>query len=197
MTQRVARKLITLGALGALACQPPAPPSSPPPGPELVSLEAEPGVVVRRACVPTGPELCFNARDDNCNGVIDEGCGVDTGLVQFAIAWDAAGADVDLQVTDPDGELVDVNRATPSGLTKDRDCPGRKNECQGQNMENVFLESGEPIRGVYRVVVRLEKLGGENPPIDVVLGARIGPKTYQLELQLMQPEDEKTLLLEL
>ncbi len=186
-----------LGLAGGLGCHPTAASPATSSGPSLLKLEATPGVVIRRACVPTGAELCFNARDDNCNGVIDEGCGVDTGLVQFAIAWEAAGADVDLQVTDPDGELVDVNRATPSGLKKDRDCPGRKNECQGQNMENVFLERGDPIRGVYRVVVRLEQLGGENPPIDVVVGARVGPKTYQLELQLLEPEDEKTLLIEL
>ena len=118
-----------------------------------------PGIVVRRACTPTGPERCFDARDDNCNGIIDEGCGVNTGLVQFAIAWDEANADVDLNVTDPDGELVEVGRVTQNGLTKERDCPGRHSECRGQNLENVFLEDGDPTRGDYRVRVRLEKLG--------------------------------------
>src|SRR5262245_972176 len=58
---------------------------------------------LREACVPTGPERCWNARDDNCNGIMDEGCGVSTGLVQFMIAWDAPTADVDLLVTDPKG----------------------------------------------------------------------------------------------
>src|SRR5256885_1157700 len=54
------------------------------------------GALLTEACVPTGPERCFDARDDNCNGIIDEGCGVASGLVQFVIAWDAPGADVDL-----------------------------------------------------------------------------------------------------
>ena len=56
----------------------------------MKGLSASPGVVLERACTPSGPELCFNARDDNCNGIIDEGCGVSTGLVQFVIAWDDA-----------------------------------------------------------------------------------------------------------
>ncbi len=155
------------------------------------------GVVVTSACVPTGPELCFNANDDNCNGIIDEGCGVATGLVQFAVAWSQPNADVDLEVTDPNGELAEVGRAAKSGLVKDRDCPGKANACRGQNMENVYLEEGDPPRGKYRVRVRLEKLGGENPPIQVLLGARVGPKTYSLELELTKPEDERVVVIEL
>ena len=107
-----------------------------------------------------------------------------TGLVQFAIAWNEPNADVDLEVTDPNGELAEVGRTSKSGLVKDRDCPGKSNVCRGQNMENVYLEDGDPARGKYRVRVRLEKLGGENPPISVTLGARVGPKTYALELEL-------------
>jgi hypothetical protein len=160
-------------------------------------IQVVPGMVIQRACTPTGPELCYNARDDNCNGIIDEGCGINTGLVQFAIAWSEPLADVDLNVTDPNGELVEVARPTESGLVKERDCPGKSNECRGQNLENVYLEEGDPVRGVYRVRVRLEKLGGENPPIRVTLGARVGPKTYQIELELDRPEQEREVLLEL
>jgi hypothetical protein len=163
----------------------------------VIKITATPGVVVKQACTPTGPELCFNARDDNCNGIIDEGCGVATGLVQFAIAWDEPNADVDLQVMDPNGELAEVGRTAKSGLVKDRDCPGKSNACHGQNMENVYLEDGDPLRGKYRIRVRLEKLGGENPPIRVMLGARVGPKTYSLELELVKPEDEREVTIEL
>lgn len=166
-------------------------------GPRLIQLTATPGVVVRQACTPSGTEQCFNARDDNCNGIIDEGCGVATGLVQFAIAWNQPNADVDLEVTDPNGELAEVGRTAKSGLVKDRDCPGKSNACRGQNMENVYLEEGDPPRGKYRVRVRLEKLGGENPPIAVMLGARVGPKTYSLELELTKPEDERVVVIEL
>jgi tRNA (guanosine-2'-O-)-methyltransferase len=166
-------------------------------GLHLVRLVPSPGVVVQQACTPTGPERCFDARDDNCNGIIDEGCGVATGLVQFAVAWNEPGADVDLEVTDPNGELVEVGRPAKSGLVKDRDCPGKSNACRGQNMENVYLEDGDPPRGVYRVRVRLEKLGGENPPIAVMMGARVGPKTYSLELSLEKAEDEREVIFEL
>ncbi|MFO0564454.1 MAG: hypothetical protein U0263_02270 [Polyangiaceae bacterium] len=166
-------------------------------GPRVVQISAAPGVVVKQACTPSGPELCFNARDDNCNGIIDEGCGVPTGLVQFVAAWNQPNADVDLEVTDPNGELAEVGRASKSGLLKDRDCPGKSNGCARQNFENVYLEEGDPVRGKYRVRVRLEKLGGENPPISVMLGARVGPKTYSMEFELQKPDDERVVVLEL
>jgi len=172
-----------------------APPEDPA-APKRKGIEAQPGAVVKRACVPTGPELCFNAIDDNCNGILDEGCGVHTGAIQFAIAWDDPEADVDLNVIDPNGELVEVGRVTQSGLTKQRDCPGRSNACRGQNMENVYLEDGEPLAGKYAVSVRLEQLGQNEPPVLVMLGARIGQKTYSLEFQLKRPEDEQQVTLE-
>ena len=150
-----------------------------------------------KTCTPSGPELCFNATDDNCNGIIDEGCGLRTGLVQFAIAWQEARSDVDLRVFDPSGELVEVGRPARSGLVKERDCPGRNNDCHGQNLENVYLSEGEPLRGAYRVRIRLEALGGENPPIDVAFGARVGPKTYARTVSLVAPEEEQELIFRL
>lgn len=164
-------------------------------GPAL--LGSVPPAVAQKVCAPTGPELCFNATDDNCNGIIDEGCGLRTGLVQFVIAWDEPRADVDLRVFDPSGELVEVGRPARSGLVKERDCPGRNNECRGQNFENVYLGDGEPPRGEYRARVRLESLGGENPPIRVAFGARVGPKTYSATVSLDAPEAEQELIFRL
>ena len=160
-------------------------------------LGTVPASLSQKACTPTGPELCFNATDDNCNGIIDEGCGLRTGLVQFVIAWDEPHADVDLRVFDPGGELIEVARAARSGLVKERDCPGRNNECHGQNFENVYLGEGDPLRGEYRVRVRLEALGGENPPIVVAFGARVGPKTYSVSVSLDAPEAEQQLIFRL
>jgi hypothetical protein len=159
------------------------------PGPQNTNLDA--------GCTPSGPERCFNATDDNCNGIVDEGCGVSTGLLQFVVAWDKPAADVDLEVTDPNGELAEVERASESGLVKEHDCPGQNNECHGQNLENVYLEGSEVTRGSYRVRVRLEKLGGEDPPVEVTLGARVGPKTYRARLVLAAAGDERVLVFQL
>lgn len=135
-------------------------------------------------CVTTGPETCFDATDDNCNGIIDEGCGLETGPVQFAIAWEPSKVDVDLLVTDPAGELAEVGRPLASGLTKQRDCPGRNEECRGKNLENVYLDGPEAPRGRYGVRIVLESLGGESPPIRVRFGARVGSRSFGQEVVL-------------
>jgi hypothetical protein len=155
------------------------------------------GPVATDSVVGAGPERCFDARDDNQNGLIDEGCGVRTGIVQFAIAWDAPTADVDLLVTDPRGELVEVGRPTATGLAKERDCPGKRGECKGKNFENVYLERDVAKRGKYRVKVRLERLADEDVPITVTLGVRLGPKTFSGEIVLTRPEAEEELVFDL
>lgn len=155
------------------------------------------GVTLLSATTPASPEICSNAADDNQNGLIDEGCGLEVGLVQFIAGWSAPKADVDLRVIDPNGELVEVGRVAKSGLTKDRDCPGRGAECQGHNLENVYLAEGEPTKGEYRVRLRLEAMGGEPPPIRVTLGARLGSLTRSYELELDAPEAEREIRLRL
>jgi tRNA (guanosine-2'-O-)-methyltransferase len=164
-------------------------------GPVALDLRLPAGAKLEAACSPTGVEICFNARDDNCNGVIDEGCGLRTGILQFTIAWDEASADVDLNVTDPAGELARVGEPTDAGLVKDRDCPRASGECQGQNIENVYLAEGEPRRGLYRVVVRLDKLNGAAAPIRTRLGVRVGQRASSMELVLSPGPgtEEKTL----
>jgi len=143
---------------------------------------------ITEACVTGGPERCFNATDDNCNGVIDEGCGIATGPVQFAIAWQPAEVDVDLLVTDPLGELAEVGRPLSSGLKKQHDCPSREGECRSGNVENVYLDGPEAPRGKYRVRIVLESLGGKNPPIRVRFGARVGSRSEGTEIHLDRPD---------
>jgi hypothetical protein len=141
------------------------------------------GIVVTSACTPTGPELCFNANDDNCNGVIDEGCGVGTGVLQFMIAWGDSPADIDISVTDPNGSKVHKsNRTTSSGLLLEKNCP--EEGCHGQNMENVFFEGNEPPRGRYVVEVKLVDPHGAELPVRAHLSARVGNRTFAMDLTL-------------
>ncbi len=159
-------------------------------------ISAPPDVDLVMACTPTGPEICFNAIDDNCNGVIDEGCGVGTGVLQFTIAWSESAVDVDLLVTEPSGTRVfEGNRMSPTGLHLDRDCPGEG--CNGQNIENVFFDGLDPPRGAYKVEVRLADLHGVSPPVHVRFGARIGSRTFGAELSLSAADEKKVFPFEL
>jgi tRNA (guanosine-2'-O-)-methyltransferase len=169
------------------ACGGPAEPAKVAEGPTATKIEAPPGVQLAQACTPSGPEICFNATDDNCNGVLDEGCGLQTGPLQFMIAWGDNPSDVDLLVTDPGGARVsEGNRATSSGLRLDRDCPSEA--CHGQNVENVVFEGSEPPRGRYKVDVVLTELHEATAPVSVRFGARIGSRSYSADLPMGKGE---------
>lgn len=154
-------------------------------------IEAPYGVTLVEACTPTGPEICFNAVDDNCNGVIDEGCSLATGPLQFTIAWGDNPADVDLRVTDPSGEFVDANHPTNGAerLRVDRDCP--KDACFGQNIDNVLWAGLDPPRGTYQVDIILSELHGATLPVPVRFGARIGSRSYGADVTLESKDDKK------
>jgi tRNA (guanosine-2'-O-)-methyltransferase len=168
-------------------------------GPSAISLAvanvtAPAGTTLVQACTPTGPELCFNAIDDNCNGVIDEGCGEPTGLLQFTAAWGDSAADVNLTVVTPTGERIPNGRARslPSGFTAGRDCPG-EDRCDGQNVENVAFDGLEPPRGHYAVEVALVDLHGAEAPVKVHVGVRIGGRVYGFEADLAPGDEAKRL----
>ena len=168
----------------ALACGPSSPgAASPGANVTAKNLSATDGVVVTAGCTPTGPELCFNANDDNCNGVIDEGCGVGTGVLQFMIAWGDSPADVDLSVVDPNAARVTKgNRSTPSGLQLEKNCPD--DGCHQQNAENIYFDGTEPVRGRYIVEVKLVDPRGAELPVKVHLSARVGSRTWAMDLAL-------------
>jgi hypothetical protein len=146
-------------------------------------VELSPGLALEAACTPSGVEVCFDATDNNCNGLIDEGCGVHSGVLQFVAAWNDPLADVELEVTDVNGDVAEVHSSTSAGLYKERACP-EDPLCPWGPLENVYLVGTEPEAGRYRVVVRLQKLGGATPPIGVRLGVRIGLRSYSLAFDL-------------
>lgn len=149
------------------------------------------------ACTPTGPEICGNATDDNCNGVIDEGCGTAIGKVQFEVAWEEKTAQVELIVSDPEGDVVDAKHAvTRSGLHRDRSCP--PDDCHGQNLDNVVLTGDSPVHGLYSVTVKLTGLGqGASLPVKVRFGWRVGDRVATTAFSLGWVDDRKTFSFEM
>jgi len=137
-----------------------------------------------RACVSTGLESCFNATDDDCNGLVDEGCGLPTGSLQVVIAWDAADADVDLEVTDPNGERATVGKSTVLGLTKDNNCPGEGDDCGGQNIEVVSVGGELLSPGRYRIALRLVRNSQTVECVHVRIGGHIGQDALRGQVEL-------------
>ena len=99
---------LCLAGLAAACIEVPPPKTAAPLAPKNVKMPD--GQSLEVACTPSGVEMCFDARDNNCNGVLDEGCGVHTGILQFTIAWEEPEADVDLNVYDTSGELARVGQ---------------------------------------------------------------------------------------
>ena len=174
---------VFLTSLAVAGCGPSLPAAAPESNVNAKNVVTSDGVVVTAACTPTGPELCFNANDDNCNGVIDEGCGVGTGVLQFMVAWGDSPADIDITVVDPNGAKVHKgNRSSSSGLQLERNCP--EDGCHGQNVENVFFEGNEPPKGKYLVEVKLVDPHGAELPVRAHLSARVGNRTFAMDLVL-------------
>jgi hypothetical protein len=181
--------LLCAGVLAA--CGPRAPAKAPELRVLATNLSPPAGAGLAQACTPTGPELCFNAIDDNCNGVIDEGCGTQTGLLQFTIAWGSSPADVNLAVLTPANERVPNGHSrSVAGFHLDRDCPG-EDGCGGQNLENVYFDGPEPPRGHYVVEITLADLHGAEPPVKARFGARLGGRTVGFDVELGPDQDSK------
>lgn len=183
---------------------PPPPPAAPeepaqpaPPPPPSVAIRASApelasGVVrIEANCTPGAPER-LNGIDDNCNGQVDEGF-VQTGAVQITLGW-TTGADIDLYVTDPFGEVLSYeNTSVSSGGTLDRDARGA---CvDGQTTENVYWPTGAAPRGTYQISANYFSDCQAAGPTEIVLSIMIGGQplgVYQYTLNEGQRIDLAT-----
>ena len=104
--------------------------------------------VIQQQCIQGSAEQC-NGLDDNCNGVIDEGCGYQTGNIQVTAAW-SSSSDIDLHVIDPmNEEIYYAHRNSSSGGVLDRDANAACSVAP-PTVENVYW-SAQPPSGTYRI----------------------------------------------
>lgn len=147
--------------------------------PVLVSIVPGARVeAIARDCTNPTEETC-NALDDDCDGVIDDGCGYGAGLLQVAAGWDT-GSDIDLYVTGPLGDTLSFQRlSTPSGARVDHSGRG---DCvptmDNPRIENVRWVGQKPTPGIYEVEVHYwgECSSGGGPTevtVSVAVGRRI------------------------
>lgn len=145
-----------------------------------------------QACSPSGPEVCSDGIDNDCNGRYDEvSCGYSTGVLQWTVSWQGV-ADLDLRVIGPHN--AEASREHPrdenAGLTLDRQCGGvvsGKADCPSGNVENVFVSPLDvPVAGTYQAQVEVQDPNGvaSSQPILARLSGRIGAHTWHTDIKL-------------
>lgn len=137
-------------------------------------------------CAYGAYETC-NALDDDCNGVIDDDCGYESGDVQITVGWNS-GADIDLYVTDPSGSTLFYNeqhKHSPAGGHLDHDARGDcRREQRNPRIENAYWGSAK--RGHYKVELHYFSPCTRGATTEVTLsvvvaGELLGTYKYQLD----------------
>lgn len=137
------------------------------------------GLALSSACKKTGVERCFNATDDDCNGLVDEGCGLPDGDVALLAAWEDNPAALDWILYLPGGKKLDKASKRSGSFRYVKDCP---EACFGQNVEAIVASEGAPAHGIYRAELRLKTAVGAELPVRVRLALRFGTRVESVEL---------------
>jgi tRNA (guanosine-2'-O-)-methyltransferase len=138
-------------------------------------------------CQPNAYEQC-NALDDDCNGVIDDDCGYESGSVQITVGWNS-GADIDLYVTDPSGSTLYYNEQhdrSAIGGHLDHSARGDcRREQRNSRIENAYWPNPTHA-GKYRVALHYfspcDKGTSTEATLSVAVdGELVGTYRYRLE----------------
>jgi hypothetical protein len=136
----------------------PTPPT--PVQPAFTPTTGEGVTITQKPCPNKAEEL--NGIDDDCDGLVDEDW-VKSGPLQITLWW-SGGPDLDLAVTDPQGNVISVKKKTsPSGGEMDKDS---RSACKGgETIENVYWVKAPP-KGTYSISVNYYSSCGQkaNPP---------------------------------
>jgi hypothetical protein len=176
---------------------PVAAPPPPPPAPTVQETVLHAGVTAlptecASALARAAAETC-NALDDNCNGIVDEGCpyAADPQGVQITIAWNT-GADIDLYVRDPSGEMVFYNeqaRRSPVGGSLDHPARGRcRPEQPITNVESAHWPAPAPD-GPYKVELHYFGPCGDPVETEVTMSVVVHGKLGGVYRYKLQPEE--------
>ena len=169
-----------------------------PQNPSIARVQVEPApsvTLVEIECDSASEEAC-NALDDNCDGVIDEGCGYATGQLQCTLAW-TTHADLDLYVTDPNGETLSyAHPRTASGGHLDHH---RRGACvknpDPPSVENARWPAGHVVRGPYVVEAHyIGECGSEAGPTAVTLSVSANGSVQGPYNVFIHPAERMTIL---
>lgn len=196
---RLGRTCVIMLAIACASAEKPTPASPPRPPPraaEVVEASPPPPAVVRPAiaalaveCEAGKQETC-NALDDDCNGVIDDGCGYQSGGLQVTIGWNTA-ADLDLYVTDPSGDVIYYNEQherSSAGGHLDHDARGDcRREQKHRRVENAYWPDPAPS-GNYRVELHYFSPCSNSALTDAVVSVAFGGKLLGSYAVRLEPE---------